>query len=323
MDSVGTAPTRNRVGAALRTVEWRWWIARLLGWLSLPRKVWLLAAVLIAPALLLRLFTSIYPFLATAWTSFTNDSAYQATAEFIGLENYTALLTDRVARQALLFTIAFAGVSTLLELVLGFALALLLNATFKLRGLARAVALIPWAIPAVVSALGFRFIFSDGFGIVPHLLGFVGIDIDWLTSPLPAQAAVIIANVWRNVPFIAFVILAGLQGVPAELYQAAKVDGAGWFRTMWSVVLPLVTPLLITMGVFMTIFQLGTFDTVFGMTGGGPGTATQVAPYLAYQEAFIGLEYGRASALAMLLFLIVLAVGVLALRWFRRTEVEL
>jgi ABC-type sugar transport system permease subunit len=88
-------------------------------------------------------------------------------------------------------------------------------------------------------------------------------------------------------------------------------------------VLPLVTTLLITMGVFMTIFQLGTFDTVFGMTGGGPGTATQVAPYLAYQEAFIGLEYGRASALAMLLFLIVLAVGVLALRWFRRTEVEL
>lgn len=323
MNSVGTVPARSRAGTGRRGVEWRWWIAGLLGRLSLPRKVWLLAAVLVAPALLLRLFTSIYPFLATAWTSLTDDSAYRATAEFVGLENYADLLSDRVARQALLFTIAFAGLSTLLELVLGFALALLLNATFALRGVARAVALIPWAIPAVVSALGFRFIFSDGFGIVPHLLGFAGIEVDWLTSPLPAQVAVIIANVWRNVPFIAFVVLAGLQGVPGELFQAAKVDGAGWLRTMWSVVVPLVAPLLITMGVFMTIFQLGTFDTVFGMTGGGPGTATQVAPYLAYQEAFIGLEYGRASALAMLLFLVVLAVGVLALRWFRRTEVEL
>src|SRR5690606_5440366 len=127
-----------------------------------------------------------------------------ATVEFIGLENYADLLTDRVARHALMFTVVFAGVSTVLELVLGFALALLLNATFALRGVMRAVALIPWAIPAVVSALGFRFLFSDGFGIVPHLLGFAGIEVDWLTSPLPAQAAVIIANVWRNVPFIAF-----------------------------------------------------------------------------------------------------------------------
>lgn len=324
MDLVRPAPARRaRAGAQEPTSELWWGIARLLGRLSLPRRVWLLAAVLIAPALLVRLFTSVYPFLATAWISLTDDGAYTATPSFIGLQNYAELLGDRLVREALLFTIVFAGVSTLLELVLGFALALLLNASFRLRGAARAAALIPWAIPAVVSALGFRFIFSDGFGIVPHLLGLIGVEVHWLTTPLAAKAAVIIANVWRSVPFVAFVILAGLQGVPGELYQAAKVDGAGWLRTLWSVVVPLVTPLLITMGVFMVIFQLGTFDTVYGMTGGGPGTATQVAPYLAYQEAFIGLEYGRASALAMLLFLLVLAVGVFALRSFRRTEVEL
>lgn len=314
---------RARAAAPATTSELRWAVARGLGRLALPRRVWLLAAILIAPALLVRLFTSVYPFLATAWMSLTDDGAYTAEPSFIGLANYTELLGDRIAREALIFTVVFAGVSTLLELLLGFALALLLNAAFRLRGAARAAALIPWAIPAVVSALGFRFLFSDGFGIVPHLTGLVGIEIEWLTSPVAAKAAVIIANVWRSVPFVAFVILAGLQGVPPELYQAAKVDGAGRLRTLWNVVVPLVTPLLITMGVFMIIFQLGTFDTVFGMTGGGPGTATQVAPYLAYQEAFIGLEYGRASALAMLLFLIVLAVGVLALRSFRRREVEL
>ncbi|MFC7546769.1 carbohydrate ABC transporter permease [Plantactinospora sp. GCM10030261] len=319
-----TAPARRtRAGAPPTEARLRWAVTHLLGRLSLPRRVWLLAAVLIAPALLVRLFTSIYPFLSTVWLSLTDDSAYTAEPAFIGLGNYADLLGDSTVRGALLFTIVFAGVSTVLELVLGFALALLLNATFRLRGAARAVALIPWAIPAVVSALGFRFIFSEGFGIVPHLLGFVGVDIDWLTNPVAAKIAVILANVWRSVPFVAFVILAGLQGVPGELYQAAKVDGAGWLRTLWSVVVPLVTPLLITMGVFMVIFQLGTFDTVLGMTGGGPGSATQVAPYLAYQEAFIGLQYGRASAIAMLLFLIVLAVGVLALRSFRRSEVEL
>src|SRR5690606_15095233 len=124
------------------------------------------------------------------------------------------------------------------------------------------------------------------------------------------------------VPFIAFVVLAGLQGVPDELYGAARVDGAGWWRTHLQIVLPLVMPVLITMGVFMVIFQIGTFDTILGMTGGGPGSATQVIPYLAYQDAFIGLNYGRSSALAMILFLIVLAVGVIALGRFRRAEVE-
>lgn len=318
-----TPARRTRAGVEQPGARLRWAVAHLLGRLSLPRRVWLLAGVLIAPALAVRLFTSVYPFLATAWLSLTDDSAYTAAPSFVGLDNYTRLLGDSTVRAALLFTIVFAAVSTLLELVLGFALALLLNASFRLRGAARAVALIPWAIPAVVSALGFRFIFSEGFGIVPHLLGLVGVHIEWLTDPNAAKVAVILANVWRSVPFVAFVILAGLQGVPVELYQAAKVDGAGWLRTLWSVVVPMVAPLLITMGVFMVIFQLGTFDTIYGMTGGGPGTATQVAPYLAYQEAFIGLRYGPASALAMLLFLVVLAVGVFALRSFRRSEVEL
>lgn len=300
-----------------------WRVVHLLGYARLPRRVALLAAVLIGPAILLRVFTAVYPLVQTAWLSLTNASAYNADEAFIGLDNYTDLMADPGTRQALVFTVVFALGSTVLEIVLGFGLALLLNTEFRFRTFARAVVLLPWAIPAIVSALGFRFMFSDGTGIIPHLLGFVGVDVAWLSDPLPAQAAVILANVWRNVPFIAFVVLAGLQGVPRELYEAARMDGAGWWRTTLNVVMPLVTPLLITMGIFMVIFQLGTFDTILGMTGGGPGSATQVVSYQAYQQAFIWLQYGRASATAMLLFLVVLAVGALAVAAFRKSEVEL
>lgn len=300
----------------------RWAVARALGKVHVPRRVALLAALLIGPAIFMRVLTSVYPFIQTAWTSLTNASAYIPDESFIGLDNYVQALQDPTSRGALIFTVVFAVASTVLEIVFGFALALLLNAKFRLRSLARAVVLLPWAIPAIVSALGFRFMYSNGSGIIPHLLGMVGVEINWLTDPHAAQVAVILANVWRSVPFIAFVVLAGLQGVPKELYEAARMDGAGWWRTTVQIVMPLVMPLLITMGIFMVIFQLGTFDTILGMTGGGPGSATQVAPYLAYQQAFIGLQYGKASALAMLLFLVVLAIGAFALAAFRKSEVE-
>lgn len=321
------APERNGATTAVEVEErWsasvRWAVARILGRVRVPRRVGILAAVLIGPAILLRVLTAVYPFFETAWTSLTNSNAYNAETAFVGLQNYAGLLQDPGARSALVFTVVFALGSTVLEMVFGFALALLLNAQFRLRSFARAVVLLPWAIPAIVSALGFRFMFSDGFGIISHLLSVIGIEINWLTDPLAAQVAVILANVWRNVPFIAFVVLAGLQGVPRELYEAAKMDGANWIRTTVQIVMPMVMPLLITMGIFMVIFQLGTFDTILGMTGGGPGTATEVAPYLAYQQAFIGLQYGQASALAMLLFLVVLAVGAFALAAFRKSEVE-
>lgn len=301
----------------------RWVVARALRFVVLPRRAWLIAGILLLPALAMRLFTSVYPFFQTVVMSFTDDSPFNPQSHWIGLENYRALLADPVAVQAVIFTVIFALLSTVAELVIGMALALLLNATFRLRGLMRAVVLIPWAIPAIVTALGFRFMFSNGFGIIPDLLSHLGVHVEWLTGPVAAQAAVIMTNVWRSAPFVALVILAGLQGIPVEVYQAAKVDGAGYLRTIWSIVIPLVTPLLVTMGVFMLVFQVGGFDVILGMTGGGPGTSTQVLSYLAYQEAFVGLQYGRASAMAMLLFVMVLIVGLAATRLFRRTEVEL
>lgn len=317
-DTTSGATPAARVGGFSLT----WGVARVLGWIPTPRNVFVLALLLMLPALALRTVTSVYPFLATAWTSFTDASAYTAEPQFIGLRNYAQVFANPATQQALVFTVVYALASTALELLLGFALALQLNAAYRLRSFARALVLLPWAIPAIVSALGFRFIFSTGSGLVPTFLAWFGIHIEWLTDPFWAQVAVILANVWRSVPFIAFVVLAGLQGIPDELHEAARVDGAGWWRTQLQIVLPLVMPLLITMGVFMIIFQIGTFDTIYGMTGGGPGSATQVLPYLAYQDAFIGLNYGRSSAVSMILFLMVLLVGALAIARFRKSEVE-
>lgn len=299
-----------------------WAIARVLRHVRLPRSVVLLALILLAPALLLRVVTSVYPFLATAWTSFTDSSAYKPEAEFIGFENYADVLANPSSVGALVFSIVFAVVSTLGQVVFGFTLALLLNMKFRFQNFTRAIVLLPWAIPAIVTALGFRFMFSEGSGLIPAALAFVGIQIDWLSDPLGAQAAVIIANTWRSIPFIAFVVLAGLQGVPHELIEAARVDGASRLRINMQIFVPLMMPLLITMGTFMVIFQIGSFDIIYGMTGGGPGSATQVAPYLAYQAAFIALNYGESAAISMLLFLIILGIGVLALVRFRKSQVE-
>jgi len=303
--------------------RFRWAVSGLLRVDVMPRRAWVIALVLLAPAVALRLFTSVYPFVNTVYLGFTDESPFNAQSQWLGFGNYHEVLTDPVAIQSLVFTVVFAVVSTVVELVVGLALALLLNASFRLRGVARAVSLIPWAIPAIVSALGFRFMFSEGFGIIPDLLGHFGIHIDWLTSPGAARVAVIATNVWRSAPFVAIIILAGLQGIPKEVYEAARVDGASYVQRLLHIVIPLVSPLLITMGLFMLIFQVGTFDVILGMTGGGPGTATQVLSYVAYKEAFVSLQYGRASAEAMILFLLVLALGIAGTRLFRRTEVEL
>jgi multiple sugar transport system permease protein len=290
------------------------------GW---HQRSFVLALLFIAPALVLRLFTSVYPFLSTAHMSLTDASLLTPVPQFVGLDNYVRLSNDAVLRESVSFTVLFVVGSTVIELVLGLLIALLLTARIKVRSLGRSVNLIPWAIPAIVAALGFRFMFDADFGIIPDLLGRVGVHIEWLTNSSGARAATIIANVWRSTPFVALILLAGLQGIPKELYEAARVDGASPVRILWRIVIPLVTPLLVTMGVFLLIWQLGTFDIILGMTGGGPGSSTTVLSYLAYQQAFVGLEFGYASAIAIVLFFFVLLAGILALVLFRRTEVHL
>ena len=289
---------------------------------SLAGRRYLIAALLLLPAIGLRLFTAVYPFFHTIYLSFFEYNPAFPPSRFIGLGNFWKLSQDIAVRSSVSFTILFVVVSTAFQLTFGLLVASLLNSQFKLRGFARTVNLIPWAIPMVVAAIGFRWMYDVDYGIINDLLRrLTGFTFPWLIHFWGARVAVIMTNIWKSTPFLAIVFLAALQGVPAELYEAARVDGANRLQTFRFITVPLVLPQATTMGLFMLVWQLAAFDLIYSMTGGGPGFATQVLAYNIYREAFGGLNFGYASALSMILFVTVGVVGGIGLLIYRRVEV--
>jgi len=291
---------------------------------TFARRRYLAAFLLLLPAAGLRLFTTIYPFAQTVYLSTTNYNPMFGAAKSVGLNNFVRLSRDLAVQSSIGFTIMFVMLSTLLQLILGIAVAVLLNSSFRGRTVARAINLIPWAIPMVVAAIGFSWMFDKEYGLISDLFArATGLHVAWLSSFHTARIAVIITNVWKSTPFLGLVFLAALQGVPAELYEAAKVDGARGFQSFWSITLPLILPQATTMGLFMLIWQLASFDLIYTMTGGGTGYATSVLAYNIYQAAFGGLNFGYASAISMVLFGVVFVMGGVALFLYRRVEIDL
>jgi multiple sugar transport system permease protein len=284
---------------------------------------YLAVLLLLLPALGLRLFTSVYPFFRTFYFAFTNYNPAFPPLEFIGFANFTRMINDLAVTSSLSFTVVFVLISTILQLIFGVLVALLLNSSFIGRSITRAVNLIPWAIPMVVAAMGFRWMFDSEYGLITDLTyRLTSLSIPWLTTSIGAKAAVIIANVWKSTPFLALVFLAALQGVPRELYEAATVDGANRLQTFFRITLPLILSQVVTIGLFMIVWQLAAFDLIYTMTGGGPGYATSVLAYNIYQAAFGGLNFGYASAISIVLFILVFIMGGLGLLLFRRVEVQ-
>jgi multiple sugar transport system permease protein len=298
------------------------------GWFAPARKrktmrVLTIVAML-APAILLRLLTAVYPYIQSVRLSFYEYNPAFPPMEYVGLDNYRRAFDDIAIRSSIEFTLLFVVGSTLMEIVLGLGIALLLNRAFLGRGTVRAINLIPWAIPMVVVAVGFRWMFDSQYGIYSDMLDrTVGLQVDWLIGFWPARTAVIFTNVWKSTPFLAIVFLAALQAVPQDVYEAATVDGAGRVRSFFSVTLPLIMPQIVTIGLFMLVWQLASFDLIYAMTGGGPGYATQVLAYSIYQVAFAGLNYGYASAISMILFVVVAITTIAMLALYRRVEVSL
>jgi multiple sugar transport system permease protein len=290
---------------------------------KLAARRYLIAALLLLPALALRLFTTVYPFFQTLYLSTTNYNPMFPPAKAIGLDNFARIVKDVGVRSSVGFTIVFVLVSTLFQVVLGIGVASLLNANFRGRRFVRAVNLVPWAIPMVVAAIGFSWMYDREYGIISDLFARVtGLHVAWLSGYYTAKVAVIATNVWKSTPFLALVFLAALQGVPLELYEAARVDGAHAWQTFTRITLPLILPQATTMGLFMVVWQLASFDLIYTMTGGGPAYATSVLAYNIYQAAFGGLNFGYASAISMVLFAVVFVVGGLGLLLYRRVEVN-
>jgi multiple sugar transport system permease protein len=233
------------------------------------RRRYVLFGLLVAPAFLLRFATASYPILQTIYLSFTDLNLLKNTNDFIGLQNYPAVASDPGVQASLFFTLMLVLGATVLELVVGMLIALLLNASFRGRRFARTINLIPWAIPTIVAGYAFRWLLDDQFGLIPYwIYQLSGIRFVAFIVPLTARLMVILAHVWKDAPFMAIVFLAGLQGVPLDLYDAAKVDGANAWHRFWGVTVPLIMPLTITMVLFRLVWSLASFDLVYGLTQG-------------------------------------------------------
>jgi multiple sugar transport system permease protein len=290
--------------------------------LSLQQKRYLLAFVLISPAVALRSFTSFYPFIQSVILSLQKFNPAFPPSRYIDFRNFEKLSTDLVVRESLEFTLVFVFVSTFFQMALGLAIAHLLNANFSLRGLARTISLIPWAIPMVVAAIGFKWMFDDQFGLIPDVMRrLFGYEGKWLIDPGNAQIAVIFVNIWKSTPFCALLLLAGLQGVSPDLYEAAKVDGANWLDSLRFITLPMLMPIIVTVTMFMLVWQLAVFDLPFAMTGGAPGFSTTVIAQKIYLE-INSLNYSFASAVSIVLVFVVTVIGAVGLYTLRRVEVS-
>jgi multiple sugar transport system permease protein len=242
---------------------------------------------------------------------------------FVGLDNYHTILTDPVFRFALGVSLEFTVGSLIFQFGIGFLLALLFSRPLPLVGVMRASIMIAWMLPIVVSGTIFKWMFQSDAGIINYGLQSIGVihsPIDWLSDPKIALWAVIVANVWIGIPFNMALLLAGLQGISASLYEAATVDGANAFNRFLRITLPLMRSTSLTVLMLGFIYTLNVFDLIFVMTGGGPVNATQVMPMYAYQVAFQQFDLGSGSAVAVLIFLVLLAASALYLFLIRQEE---
>ena len=230
---------------------------------------------------------------------------------FARFENYGALLGDPGFWQALRFTALFILVTVPLELFLGFAFALLLDLKIPFRGALRAAVLIPWAVPAAVSARAWQLIFNYSYGLANFLLlkaGCAAGPVNWLGTKAGAFCGVVLADVWKTTPFVVIILLAGMQAIPRELYDQAKVDRAGRFQTFFRITLPLMKPVVIAALLFRTIDALRVFDLIYVLTGGGPGGATTSLSLHAYRY-FLNGDFGYGSTVSVAVFMLAFALS--------------
>ena len=274
--------------------------------------------VFLAPsAVPLVLFTFV-PMVRALWTSFHQWNLLSAM-KWVGLDNYAHLLQDEETQRAFWNTLYYIAGYLPLVYVGGLALALALNAAIPLRNFLRGVYFLPVVTSWIVVALIWRWLLNPSVGIVNYLLGLVGIDgPGWWTDPAWAMPSIILASAWKDHGFVMILLHAGLQAIPQELYEAARVDGAGWWARLRHVTLPMLSPTTFFVVVISLINGFQVFDQVYAMTGGGPAGASTVVVQQVYDLTFRYGQAGMASALSWLLFLLVLAVTIVQMVGQRR-----
>lgn len=279
------------------------WLARLF-----DNKAFLIVLCMLPAAGLLVVFLS-YPLGLGVWLAFT-DTRIGRPGEFTGLDNYLSLFNDRDFWTAVWWTCFYTVFATILKFGLGLWLALLLNHHLPFKSLLRAIILVPWIVPTVLSAIAFWWIYDPQFSIVSYVLvdklGWLDSYINFLGDPWNARWSLIAANVWRGIPFVAICLLAGLQTISPALYEAALIDGAKPMQRFWHITVPMLMPILAVVLTFSVIFTFTDFQLVYAITRGGPVNSTHLMATLAFQRAIPGgqLGEGAAIAVAMIPFLI-------------------
>jgi multiple sugar transport system permease protein len=270
-----------------------------------------LAAFMVGPSLLLIALVAAYPIGYAIWLSLNEYSVRVAgLSRWAGFRNYENVLSDPEFWEAFRITFTFTAISVVFELFLGLAMAMAMHSAFRGQGLLRTVVLVPWAVLTVVTAIMWRSIFESPVGFVNSLFG---TDTPWLGSEPEALIVIIIADVWKTAPFMALLLLAGLQVIPDDVYEAAKVDGATAWQRFRSITIPLLMPAILVALIFRTLDALRIFDLPFVLTRGAFGTETlSLISYETFQQDRI---YGLGAAMAVITFLIVMAVSFLYIRF--------
>ena len=273
-----------------------------------------LAWWLVSPALAILLLMAAGPLAATAWESLhLHDLRMPWLGRpFTGIANYVAAASDPRLLDAIAHTLGFAAASVTLEMAAGLLLALALDSLRRGRAAATVLVILPWALPTVVVALLWRFMFDSPSGIVPA--AWLGSGREWLSDPTAAWIPIVVGDAWKSTPFVALLLLAGLQGIDPALYEAARLDGATTWRRFVHITLPLLRPALLVALVFRTLDAFRVFDLVYVLTAGGPGAATEVVSLYAFITLLQDLRFGYGSALSMVVFGITFALAWLYIR---------
>jgi ABC-type sugar transport system permease subunit len=276
---------------------------------------------LLAPAMAVFLAITGFPLVYNLWNSLHEvDLADPSASEFVGVDNYTTLFTDPEFLVALARTTAYTVVSVAVQTAIALGVALVLHQRFRGRGFVRAAVLIPWAVPTVVSAMIWKNIFDPRTGFLNYVLGALhlpGADTTWLAGPWTAWLAIFAADAWKTVPFTAIILLAGLQVIPDDIYEAGRVDGANAWQRFLHLTLPMLVPALMVVLIFRTISAFLIFDVVFIMTGGGPGETTETITYLNWKAFLVDLDFGAGAAISIVLVVLALLISAVYVKTLR------
>jgi len=272
-----------------------------------------------APGLAALLLVILFPIFFTIFTSFHDYTLIHPNFEtFTGIEKYREALGEEYLRTSIWVTVKFVIASVVIEFMIGFTVALMLNTVQRFKTIYYFILLMPLLINPVVVGLTWRMLLHTELGIVNYVIGVIGIPaVNWLGDPEIAFWTVVLVDIWHQVSFMAILLLAGLAALPREPYEAARMDGASMLRCFVHITLPLMRPVITVALLLRMIFAIKTFDIVFIMTKGGPGTATDLLSYYIYRAAFFGLDVSKASAMSVLLLLAVLALTVYLYRYMK------